>query len=459
MKPTIVFAGPTVSTKQILHSLPDAWIHEPLQCGDIYQLLRLKPERFILIDGYYEIAASIWHKEILFAMNEGVEVIGAASMGALRAAELAHFGMLGIGAIFEDYQASILTDDDEVAVLHLDAAHNYHCQSEAMVNIRASFKKACAQGIIDEACYDKLISEAKKLFYPERAYERIIKTVEATMQQDLSQLSFFLNAHAVNLKQEDALMALNYAATHRPTAPKPIDLNHTIYFKRLSFECNAKGFKAPYAWLPPQEKALLFLNDLPEPTQACFNHIAKAFNIAYCLAKANVVDVSNEPWLPPYQNFLTDDADFNKTLLWLDNQARRFEITWNMCLDYADTLIYAFYNHRTDIQPEVQSALPLLALAYQVFDGLIAEKSLQTHEAGREHHQALLLRDLSIYDLEEKNAWLAQENLTEFEWEAISNRYYQINLGVHYFLGLFIKDYETIESKNWLALVIRALIK
>ncbi|MEJ0097006.1 MAG: TfuA-like protein [Bauldia sp.] len=41
-----------------------------------------------LVDGVFENVASVWHKEILYALSEGVQVFGAASMGALRAADV-----------------------------------------------------------------------------------------------------------------------------------------------------------------------------------------------------------------------------------------------------------------------------------------------------------------------------------------------------------------------------------
>ena len=58
-----------------------------------------------LIDGLYEDRAAPWHKEILFALENGAQVFGAASMGALRAAECADFGMIGVGAVFERYRS------------------------------------------------------------------------------------------------------------------------------------------------------------------------------------------------------------------------------------------------------------------------------------------------------------------------------------------------------------------
>ncbi|MEV7304560.1 TfuA-like protein [Streptomyces clavifer] len=49
-------------------------------------------------------------------MGRGVHVIGAASIGALRAAELAPYGMLGVGSVYAAYHRGDITADDEVAV-------------------------------------------------------------------------------------------------------------------------------------------------------------------------------------------------------------------------------------------------------------------------------------------------------------------------------------------------------
>jgi len=59
-----------------------------------------------IVDGNFETVATVWHKEILWAMAQGIHVYGAASIGALRAAELAEFGMKGVGAIFRHFQGN-----------------------------------------------------------------------------------------------------------------------------------------------------------------------------------------------------------------------------------------------------------------------------------------------------------------------------------------------------------------
>ena len=46
-------------------------------------------------------------------------------MGALRAAELHVFGMVGVGRVFELFRDGLLEDDDEVAVAHGPADSGY----------------------------------------------------------------------------------------------------------------------------------------------------------------------------------------------------------------------------------------------------------------------------------------------------------------------------------------------
>jgi hypothetical protein len=67
-------------------------------------------------------------------------------MGTIRAAELAPFGMIGIGKIFEAYRDGTYTDDDEVTLLHGPAAYGYVAMSEAMVNVRATVARAIGAG-------------------------------------------------------------------------------------------------------------------------------------------------------------------------------------------------------------------------------------------------------------------------------------------------------------------------
>ncbi|HYO73072.1 MAG TPA: TfuA-like protein, partial [Archangium sp.] len=158
----VIFAGPTLSAEEGRREL-DAVYLPPAAQGDLYRAALGKPVAIGLIDGYFERVPSVSHKEILWAMKQGVHVFGAASMGALRAAELAAFGMEGVGEIHEAFASGALEDDDEVAVVHADAEEGYQPLSEAMVNIRATLQAAQGARVLGEETRLSLEQCAKAL--------------------------------------------------------------------------------------------------------------------------------------------------------------------------------------------------------------------------------------------------------------------------------------------------------
>src|SRR5204862_4628809 len=110
----VAFLGPSLPAREArgFRVLP------PARQGDVWRALGLRPRAIALIDGVFEAQPSIWHREILDALDAGVPVVGGASMGALRAAELRTLGMTGVGRIFRWYRDGAVIDDAEVALLH-----------------------------------------------------------------------------------------------------------------------------------------------------------------------------------------------------------------------------------------------------------------------------------------------------------------------------------------------------
>jgi hypothetical protein len=115
----------------------------------VYQATQSHPAIIGIIDGYFEVTPTVWHKEILWAIAQGTRVHGSASIGVLRAAELCSFGIVEVGSIFAAYRDGILADDDEVAVMHGSEELGYTTLTEAMVNIRATLEQAVAEGIVE----------------------------------------------------------------------------------------------------------------------------------------------------------------------------------------------------------------------------------------------------------------------------------------------------------------------
>jgi len=246
---TILFAGPTLHPEDV-RSLVAGECLPPLQHGDIYRVAsRRRPRAIGIIDGVFQHVPSVWHKEILWAMTNGIHVFGAASMGALRAAELSPFGMVGVGRIFEAYRSGALEpygepfeDDDEVAVIHGPPETGYVALSEAMVNIRATLAEAATASVISAAARDALVRAAKAMFYQERSYEALLEQAPAGIPpQEIAALRDWLPEGRVNLKRQDALEMLAAMRTFLEADPAPkqvaYSFAHTTLWDNAVAQC------------------------------------------------------------------------------------------------------------------------------------------------------------------------------------------------------------------------------
>jgi hypothetical protein len=176
----------------------------PARCGDIVRAVVAGASAIGLVDGIFEGARSTWHKEILWALSKGVPVAGAASMGALRAAEMYVFGMVGIGRVFTAFKDGTLEDDDEVAVVHAPSELGYRALSDAMVNIRATLSRAERQGVISPAARRKLIAIGKQMFFKDRTFDRLLAEGEIGLGTDVTRLRTWLPGNKVDVKRADA---------------------------------------------------------------------------------------------------------------------------------------------------------------------------------------------------------------------------------------------------------------
>ena len=204
-----IFTGPTLSAEDGAAEL-DAIFLPPAAQGDVYRASLDSPRVIGIIDGYFERIPSVWHKEILWAMSQGIHVFGASSMGALRAAELEPFGMEGVGVVFEAFKSGELEDDDEVAVAHAAGDAGYKVMSEAMVNIRATHRAAAAAGVITDDIRADLDQIAKEHFYADRSYPTILRRAvdRGLLASKLDALRTWLPRGKVNQKRLDALELL-----------------------------------------------------------------------------------------------------------------------------------------------------------------------------------------------------------------------------------------------------------
>jgi hypothetical protein len=209
MSGIVVFLGPSLPEARAREILA-ADFRPPAKRGDICRAAREGAEIICLIDGVFFQDCSVAHKEVLYALERGAKVIGASSMGALRAAELDVYGMEGVGEIYQAYKRGDLVSDDEVALIFDPLT--FEPLSEPMVNIRHNLARAVEDDVIDPQVYDILLEAAVSLYFPHRTYERMIKACEGLISEEiLERLQRFIREGRRDLKMEDAKTALQRA--------------------------------------------------------------------------------------------------------------------------------------------------------------------------------------------------------------------------------------------------------
>jgi hypothetical protein len=224
---TVVFLGPTLPVVEA-RALLAAEYRPPAAFGDVYRVALGRPMAIAIIDGVFERQPAVWHKEILWAMTQGVHVLGASSIGALRAVELAPLGMIGVGKVFEAFQAGALQDDDEVAIAHGPVDTGYANLSVAMVDMRATIEAARAGAIIGQETADVLTRVGKRLNFRERTYSALLGDARAASHalsaEELARFEQWLPTGRVEQKRADAIELLRELArwqTHPPPPPRP----------------------------------------------------------------------------------------------------------------------------------------------------------------------------------------------------------------------------------------------
>lgn len=206
MRGAVVFLGPSLD-RAAARRILEAEYRPPAARGDITRAAGEGAPVIGLIDGVFFQESSVGHREILAALSAGVRVVGASSMGALRAAELHTLGMEGVGEVYRMYRDGILVSDDEVA-LAFDPESGI-ALSEPLVNIRATLDRAEAEGVIDDAAAHALLSAARALYYPDRTYPRLVREAKGSADPEaLARFARWVEKGAVDLKRADAVQVL-----------------------------------------------------------------------------------------------------------------------------------------------------------------------------------------------------------------------------------------------------------
>lgn len=225
----VIFTGPSLSA-DAARKILDATYHAPIRRGDIDTLLQqpaAAPEIIGIIDGVFFQDFAISPKEVLRAIDAGIEVYGSSSMGALRAAELYSYGMKGIGRIYDLYRTSTIDADDEVAMTF--DGDMFNPTSVPLVNIRCALADAVHAQVIQARDRDVLMGELQSVYFPHRTLgllHHIAKKHLPTKRAEA--LRQFYEKESPDAKASDARLLLQAVRDRLYGPVSSVDSSHLV---------------------------------------------------------------------------------------------------------------------------------------------------------------------------------------------------------------------------------------
>lgn len=171
----LVYLGPSAPADEILNILPQAVIRPPVRRGDLYRDRMLRFSVFVILDGVFAQEDAISPREVVDVLEDGAAVLGAASMGALRAVDCAPAGAEGAGLVYRLFQRAAVSSEDEVAVI-FQPERAYPSASLSLIHIRVALRRAVRTGRLNSATAEKLVLAAQSLHFSRRSWRAIANT-------------------------------------------------------------------------------------------------------------------------------------------------------------------------------------------------------------------------------------------------------------------------------------------
>ena len=211
---TIVFFGPSISGSEV-DRLAAATQAPPIKRGDLdavdgYDVI-------VILDGEFGQSMSVSPKEILAVLGRGKTVIGASSMGALRASELDRNGMIGVGWVYDRFRRSAVRRDADVALVY--SPFDFKPITVPIVDVVYWMEQAFGAGLIQAGERALLVKAARSIFFAERTAERLMEALRRAIGGEaLDALLAFSGGTIPSVKTVDAAEAVRLSVSLAPPA-------------------------------------------------------------------------------------------------------------------------------------------------------------------------------------------------------------------------------------------------
>jgi len=204
----IVYLGPSLPGSDAETALPGCDLRAPIRRGDLYRDRLGGGSVFVIIDGVFHQEPAVSPREILDVLGDGVVIVGASSMGALRAAECWPAGMRGVGTIYRLYRRGALLSDDEVILVYSSDGSGYQPRSVPLINVRYALSHALRKGLLERPAAERIVASAQRLHFSERCWPVILTNAGAPDPD--GELQTLVSS--LDLKREDTVRCLHTVA-------------------------------------------------------------------------------------------------------------------------------------------------------------------------------------------------------------------------------------------------------
>lgn len=203
-----IYSGLSLNQNEISAIIPEAHFSEPIKRGDLQHDLEAGYHVIGIVDGVFYRNLAVSPTEIFDALRFGVQVFGSSSMGALRAAEMHPYGMIGVGRIFEHLKTSPYFCDEKLGQVFFDFEGRK--TSLAGIDFELFLEDAARRGKISSQLSKKLIRFYSKRHFTERSLDQVrlsLNETPLTPQERFSASKVLANL--VSTKKLDGIKLLN----------------------------------------------------------------------------------------------------------------------------------------------------------------------------------------------------------------------------------------------------------
>jgi hypothetical protein len=208
-----VFGGPSIGRWK---TPPEVDIYPPATRGALLAAVSAGYDALGFIDGALDDGERVPLHELRTILAEpSVRLIGGASLGAVMATQLESTGMRGIGRVFRLFRRRVLSDPDEVYVLHAPAALHHRPLTFPLVNIRYTLRQMRRADYISSSEEHRLLSYLRDVPWFDRDRQALSAAVyRACCGSHRTRVVQGFDRLYRDVKQEDAWQIVSLISNH-----------------------------------------------------------------------------------------------------------------------------------------------------------------------------------------------------------------------------------------------------